>query len=497
MPVSKKCVSSSMFFFAVIALCAAALAGCNSGAPPPGDGSNPADPSGDSTVTVIATSTANDQLFAYGATITSIVLTNKTGTPVSLYTSPSAGSPPVFGMEWMHLNGAAEPFTTATIPNGTYTSAAITISGCYFTQVTAAQGMTTSTEAEGTCSEGAAAATVNLAAPIVITGNATALLLDLQVSSSWTIASPGMTSTQTVYTIDPTFTLSTIALSAQPSNLNNGLISGLHAEITSVDLTKNTIDIQMSAGAMATLHANMSTVYQGAIAQLSDVTTNLEANLDVAIQEDGSLLATRVEVDDASEPYVDTQYGTFLNTSTQVTAGVVTDPIGCPDNAFFNCDGLYQFLPQTHYDVSLEFANVAQLPFTATFNAATYTPGQYTSAIVTNGGGTQNLPVAKTIMLEPQTLNGVVQSVTNQNGFAVYTVSLAPYDVFVAPNAYNPAPTPLTSPQTVTVYADTSTQFLHAAMIETGDTLRFRGVVFNDGGTLRMDCDAVLDGVTE
>jgi hypothetical protein len=494
MPVSAKCVSSSLLFFAAIALCAAQLTGCNSGRPQPGDGTNP---SGDSTVTVIATSTANDQLFAYGATITSIVLTNKAGTPVTLYTSASEASPQVFGMEWMHLNGAAEPFATEKIPNGTYISAGITISGCYFTQVTTAQGMTTSTDAEGTCSEGTGTGTVGLAAPIVLSGNATALLLDLQVSSSWTMATPGMTSTQTTYTIDPTFILSTIAVSAQPANLNNGLISGLHAEITSVDSTKNTLGIQMSAGATATLHANTSTKYQGAIAQLCDVTTNLEANLDVSIQTDGTLLATRVEVDDASEPYVDTQYGTFLNASTQVTAGVVTDPIGCPDSTFYNCDGLYQFLPQTNYGVSLEFANVAQLPFTPVFNAATYTPGQYTSAIVTNGGGTQNLPVAKTITLEPQTLNGVVESVTNQNGFAVYTVSLAAYDVFVAPNAYNPAPTPLTSSQTVTVYADTSTQFLHAAMVETGDTLRFRGVVFNDGGTLRMDCDEVLDGVTE
>jgi hypothetical protein len=496
MPVSKKCVSSSMFFFAMIALCTAALTGCNSGRPQPGDGSNPSN-NGDSTVTVVATSTANDQLFAYGATITSIVLTNKAGTPVTLYTSASEGSPQVFDMEWMHLNGAAEPFATAKIPNGTYTSAAITISGCYFTQVTSARGMTTLTDAEGTCSEGTGTGTVSLAAPIVLSGNARALLLDLQVSSSWTMATPGMTSTQTVYTIDPTFMLSTIAISAQPSNLNNGLISGLHAEIMSVNLSTNTISIQMSAGTTATLHANTSTVYQGAVAQLSDVTTNLEANLDAAIQPDGTLLATRVEVDDASEPYVDTQYGTFLNTSTQVTAGVVTDPIGCPDSTFYNCDGRYQFLPQTNYGVSLEFANVAQLPFTPVFNAATYTPGQYTSAIVTNGGGRQNLPVAKTITLEPQTLNGVVQSVTNQNGFAVYTVSLAPYDVFVAPNAYNPAPTRPTSPQTVTVYADTSTQFLHAAMIEAGDTLRLRGVVFNDGGTLRMDCLEVLDGVTE
>jgi hypothetical protein len=34
-------------------------------------------------------------------------------------------------------------------------------------------------------------------------------------------------------------------------------------------------------------------------------------------------------------------------------------------------------------------------------------------------------------------------------------------------------------------------------MVEQGQGLRFRGVVFNDNGALQMDCNEVLDGVTE
>jgi hypothetical protein len=51
------------------------------------------------------------------------------------------------------------------------------------------------------------------------------------------------------------------------------------------------------------------------------------------------------------------------------------------------------------------------------------------------------------------------------------------------------------SPTTVTVYADGNTQLLQSGSIAPGSLLRFRGLVFSDNGTLRMDCAKVLDGV--
>jgi hypothetical protein len=47
------------------------------------------------------------------------------------------------------------------------------------------------------------------------------------------------------------------------------------------------------------------------------------------------------------------------------------------------------------------------------------------------------------------------------------------------------------------VYADSSTQMLNSNPISVGSIVRFHGLVFNDNGTLRMDCAQINDGIAE
>ena len=42
-----------------------------------------------------------------------------------------------------------------------------------------------------------------------------------------------------------------------------------------------------------------------------------------------------------------------------------------------------------------------------------------------------------------------------------------------------------------------NTQLLNSGAIGVGSVMRFNGLVFNDNGTLRMDCAQVNDGVVE
>jgi hypothetical protein len=82
----------------------------------------------------------------------------------------------------------------------------------------------------------------------------------------------------------------------------------------------------------------------------------------------------------------------------------------------------------------------------------------------------------------------------------VYTVTLAPYDLFpiLQMYAFNlPFPHPA-DPTTIVVYADSSAKFLNSGgMVNVGSLLRFKGLVFFDNGTMRMDAAEVYDGVTE
>ena len=52
------------------------------------------------------------------------------------------------------------------------------------------------------------------------------------------------------------------------------------------------------------------------------------------------------------------------------------------------------------------------------------------------------------------------------------------------------------NPGQVEVYVDSNTQLLNGQSLTAGNTFRFYGLVFNDNGTLRMDCAQVSDGVS-
>jgi hypothetical protein len=55
--------------------------------------------------------------------------------------------------------------------------------------------------------------------------------------------------------------------------------------------------------------------------------------------------------------------------------------------------------------------------------------------------------------------------------------------------------TVLTDPSNVVVYANGNTQLLNTKPLAVGSVVRFNGMLFNDNGTLRMDCGQVNDGV--
>ena len=111
-------------------------------------------------------------------------------------------------------------------------------------------------------------------------------------------------------------------------------------------------------------------------------------------------------------------------------------------------------------------------------------------------GGPIYVP-ATTITLMPQTINGTITAVSSAGGFDVYAIALAPYDL-ISDLAVQPGQTTLVSdPSSVMVYVDSSAQMLNTTSLSVGSVMRFNGLLFNDGGTLKMDCAQVNDGVVE
>jgi hypothetical protein len=449
-------------------------------------------------VVVVMTSTANDRLAQFFITIKSISLGDKAGNTVALYSNPNPQGGSTGNAEFMHLNGISEPLVIATVPQGVYTQATVAITSCSFTNVTvnSSGGVVESTYAEGLCGQGTGQTTVNLPAPVTVSGPTMALSLNLQVAQSFTLNAN--TFPQPTYTISPVFTLTPLTLSLQPSNELNGKFSAIDAQITSINAAANSFATQTADGFALTVNTAAGTNFQG-VAGFSTLTVGTLVSMDVTTQPDASLLATRVEVNDLAAPT--TSIGPFLVPGSQ-TNQFVTIPVeaeGCTAVGTPFCGSIFGYDNNTVFGFSGQFSNVQSLPFPAVFSGPGLLLGQNLSVFSSGQLMGQGFELATTVTLSPQVVNGTVMAISNVNNFTVYSVSLAldsliPTLQATAGTTINRLNAPTNSME---VYVDSNAQLLTSSPIAVGSVLRFRGLVFDDNGTLRMDCNLIRDGVPE
>lgn len=467
------------------------MTGCGSGGGMPA-AQMPPPPPPLTAVTLVLSSTANDQLSQFDMALQAISLTSASGKQVSLLSQTRYS-------EFIHVNGTNEPLLTAMIPQDVYTAATVTVGFATFTCVTLTpQGMVIGTYAYGQTP--ASHVTVTLPSHIVVGGNVMGLSLNLMVSQSASYASCAASSPGAItpYAITPAFTLSAFAFPPSPATADTGSVMGLDGQVTALDSDSGGFQISLPASLLlptvTSVHVaiDSATAWQG-IGALTDLKPGTFVDLDGAIRGDGSVVATRVAVADLAA--VDVQRGPLLFVSNAVPildmlprrAQGRDQPV---DVETFNFNG-------STFRVSGAFPNLGTLPFVPSFTAQDMVPGQavyITSPAFVHTGS--YFAVANTVTLVPQTVNGTVTGVTTTGAFTVYSVSLAPYELF-SDLATQPGQTTLVSnPSAIEVYTDITTAMLTSLAPTPGDTLRFYGLVFNDRGTLRMDCAQVSAGAT-
>lgn len=493
--------SISFRFFIAFAIASLGISiGCsstNSAAPKPPF-------SGNTNVTVLLSSTANDQLVQFAVGITGITLTTRSGKTVTLFSEPQ-GSQQL--AEFIHINGGATPLISQSVPQGLYTSASVTVGQSFFAcaTLTPSGGLDTSEFFFGTDPTNAPAATVtvNLPSPITVTGSRMGLLLDLQVAESVTYQTCFSQVIQP-FSVTPTFNLTPVSFAAQATNRTNGKVNELEGEVSTVGSSGNTLAFAWPDDPLSFLFtANSNTVFQG-INGVSDLAVGTFATVDGAVQADGSILASRVAVHDATVSNVSVLQGPIVQVATADPAG--NKPAGWvfgtrqqgffEDNHEASITMPYEF-SNAEFQISGGMTNLQNLPFAPSFNSSNMVAGQnvFVTTHATQQGSPAYIPVA-TVTLLPQTINGTVTGVSQAGSFTDYTVSLAPYDLFPALAVQQGQTTLLNSPNQVEVYVDNNTQTLNTQAAAPGNTLRFNGMIFNDNGTLRMDCSEIDDGVT-
>ncbi|MGB8061032.1 MAG: DUF5666 domain-containing protein [Candidatus Sulfotelmatobacter sp.] len=454
--------------------------------------------SGNTSVTVLLSSTANDQLSEFDLGLQSITLTSQSGKTATLESLPTSG--PALGAEFMHLNGTVQPLLTATIPQDIYTSATVTLGGGAFVCIALGQVDGEQTLSEAIYSLFPPSATVNFPSPLTVTGTSMALSLDLLVSQSATIGDCVNVDGFTGFSAAPTFSLTPLTLAASPTNSANGKVMGIDGEVTAVSSGGHSLTLSIPdyvpalTGLPVSVQFDSNTVYQG-ISGFSALTAGTFVNMDGAIQSDGSLLAKRIEVEDPSAVYVfrgplmqvaSSTSAFFMHAREMQGAGIPGYPTG---------EGAPFSYGSAAFQISGQLTNLGSLPFVPSFNASNMVPGQEvyisTATLPFNGP----YPAATTMTLMPQTINGRVTASSQSGNFTDYTVTLASYDLFPM-LAVQPGQTTVeNNPGQVEVYVDSNTQLLDATTLGVGSTFRFYGLVFNDNGTLRMDCGQVSDGV--
>ena len=452
--------------------------------------------SGNTTVVVMASSTANDQLSEFSVTLTNVSLVDQSGKTVTLLSAPVSD-------DFIHVNGRIEPLATVAVPQGTYTSAQATVTSALPECAGQNSGQLLIDEALGNI-EAPGAFKVNLPQPIAITGTTMGLVLNLQVAASAPISGVCSSSLTNTVRVTPVFNLTPFTIAAQPTNSANGRMQGLRGIVSAIGGGSGftaTAYYSVNAGYPASwqISLNGSTAFQG-IVNASQLAEGMPIDMDVNVQPDGSLLATRVAVPDTNTSGLNTAYGPPL----ALYPGRIPLDFSCSVCTSSRSIGLPYGRERAiqHRQCNLpglrSIRQLAEPSFYPVFSSANMVDGQ--NIFFSVHGSIETLavpPPMTTVELLPQSINGAVSAVSSAGNFTMYTVTLAPYDLF--PNlAVQPGQTTLlASPNTVVVYADSTTQMLNLNSIGVGGVFRFYGLVLNDGGTLRMDCAQLSDGVPE
>jgi hypothetical protein len=480
------------------ALATGIVAGCGSSSPGSAGGGGGPVPGENTQVTIVVSSAANDQLVRFGLTLNSLSLTNKVGTSVPVLSTPQQ-------VEFMHLNGSAEPLLTVSVPQDVYTSATATVGSASFT--CAAQNLSDNSNTTATYAYGATPSNqvkVQLPESLTVDGDTMAVSLEMLVSQSVIFPSTCYSNGIALYSITPTFNLAVMTVPAQPTNPTNGKLTALEGLVVNADTGPGSFTVAAADGSpmgttMSTtwnVSTNSSTAYQG-IANAGGLTAGMAVDLDGTLQADGSVLATRVAVPDANTTNLVVNRGPLMQIASSVPVLQQVNQEAEGSQEFIDGWGAYNFSNATFATWGGIF-NVASLPFAASFAAATMVPGQMV-AITSHVTSVAQYPAyvpATVVTLMPQTIDATVAAVGTAGAFTTYTLELGSYDMFPQFAVQGGQTTLLTNPLQVVVYADQNTQMVNAGTPAVGSALRFTGVIFNDNGTLRMDCTQVAGGVT-
>jgi len=447
----KASVPRTWFLFFLSGLMAMLAACGGSYTAPKPTTSNPSAPS--QAVVVGITDGPGDRIVAFTVTINSIDLLTSTGTKVSLVSTPTT-------VEVSHLAGTTLTLGHATIPQGTYTQAAISISNPSITFIDPATGQTV----KKNLPISSLSVTVNIQPPLVVGSTAMAETFDLNLFGSVSIDASGNV------TFTPQFGERHQEVPDNDQNAFDGELD--HAVGTVKSVNGSSFTAVFNSSQTLTFTTNSSTQFEG-VSGISGLTAGMLVVVEAKTQSDGTLLATEVKVvmaNAANAQEVDGLVTTVTGSPATQLAVVVQDEEGSMmTSSSIGGTVNVAVTSNTAFRIDTNGVGLSGLPFTPTFNAGTVHAGQRVE--VHSSSGSANTLTAGEVDLEQQAVRGTVSAI-NGNTF---TLTVAP-DSSLATTA---------KVTTVTVFRQPTTD-MDGTTLANGATIVVRGLLFFDNGSLKL-----------
>ena len=376
-------------------------------------------------------------------------------------------------IELTHLAGTVEPLTVAMVGAGTYTGAAVAISNVEVSYLP----MGSSSPVE---KKFALNTTINVAfnPNITISNQPMVLSLDLNLAQSLSFDAAG-----NVTAVNPVFTASNAMVAAEgEQDEESGKVEDLVGTVSTVTPASGNTPASFavtpqSGGSDQTFTVDANTKFEDGLTQFSDLKTGMMVKVDATTQTDGSLLASDVEMTEASNGL---EADGVVMTTTGNPVPVTSLTLLVQDEA--GSMGMNMVGTQLNVDVSkatfrspmndADLSSLLQsLPFTPKFDNTTVAVGQRVEVNAAANPQTQSIFLADSVRLGKQALTGTVGPPIAAS--ASFSLTLDADSVFVT----------LTKLSSVDVYQVPKTQLQGISSVAQGTKVRVRGLLFFDSTT--------------
>lgn len=414
----------------------------------------------------------SDRVIAFAMSMNSMTLTNSSGGTVSVVSS-------AVPLEMMRLLGAMQPLAVISIPQGTYTTATISMGAAMITYMNPVSKQVVQKTVPGTT------VTVNFNPSVTINSTAPAIMnFDMDAAASIAIDSSGNV------TVNPTFRMAMGTFgSGNPQLPGSGGMQHLFGSVANV--SGSSFAMAMMQGSQNLSFVTNSSTHFDNISGMGMMSNGTLSMVDAILQQDGTMLAQEVRSLTPGSAMMGSGVVTGITGNPAIQLAIIAqNGAGSGMTVPYLANGItINVSSSTPYAIDSDEMDMTGLPFTPKFDPTTVFTGQHIRAITgqtSMGGGMGGMMIgsinASEIDLAQQGLSGTVSGYSQTGSQATFTLNLAPDSAFVT----------LTSSTSVTVFQQAGTALVGMSSVANGSSVHVRGLVFLDAGSYKLVAGTIM-----